>query len=169
METSPSYKRCAQLDQPKKSSTPICFCEKKVPLPETACNRSTFLETAFFRGSLIRLPDPLVRSPAPSLGTRCDPGSRPGAGSSPFPRRTIRPVPRGTPSPASSGCGFHRGILTRGSGRTRRSKKAPCHGRGRKVWSGKRDSNPRLPAWEASILPLNYSRLEVYAGAGDGI
>ena len=27
-------------------------------------------------------------------------------------------------------------------------------------WSGKRDSNPRLPAWEASILPLNYSRTE---------
>ena len=28
------------------------------------------------------------------------------------------------------------------------------------IWSGKRDSNPRLPAWEASILPLNYSRTE---------
>ena len=25
-------------------------------------------------------------------------------------------------------------------------------------WSGKRDLNPRRPAWEASILPLNYSR-----------
>ena len=26
-------------------------------------------------------------------------------------------------------------------------------------WSGRRDSNPRRPAWEAGILPLNYSRL----------
>jgi hypothetical protein len=25
-------------------------------------------------------------------------------------------------------------------------------------WSGGRDSNPRRPAWEAGILPLNYSR-----------
>ena len=25
-------------------------------------------------------------------------------------------------------------------------------------WSGKRDSNPRQPAWEAGALPLNYSR-----------
>src|ERR1022692_4462122 len=28
-----------------------------------------------------------------------------------------------------------------------------------KRWSGRRDSNPRRPAWEAGILPLNYSRL----------
>src|SRR5579883_677733 len=27
-----------------------------------------------------------------------------------------------------------------------------------KPWSGRRDSNPRRPAWEAGILPLNYSR-----------
>src|ERR1017187_2066667 len=27
-----------------------------------------------------------------------------------------------------------------------------------KTWSGRRDSNPRRPAWEAGILPLNYSR-----------
>ena len=27
-----------------------------------------------------------------------------------------------------------------------------------KLWSGRRDSNPRRPAWEAGILPLNYSR-----------
>ena len=27
-----------------------------------------------------------------------------------------------------------------------------------KEWSGRRDSNPRRPAWEAGILPLNYSR-----------
>lgn len=26
------------------------------------------------------------------------------------------------------------------------------------TWSGKRDSNPRLSAWEADALPLNYSR-----------
>ncbi len=26
------------------------------------------------------------------------------------------------------------------------------------LWSGRRDSNPRRPAWEAGILPLNYSR-----------
>ena len=28
-----------------------------------------------------------------------------------------------------------------------------------KRWSGRRDSNPRRPAWEAGILPLNYSRI----------
>src|SRR5438876_6866000 len=27
-----------------------------------------------------------------------------------------------------------------------------------KGWSGRRESNPRRPAWEAGILPLNYSR-----------
>jgi hypothetical protein len=27
------------------------------------------------------------------------------------------------------------------------------------VWSGRRDSNSRLFAWEANILPLNYSRM----------
>ncbi len=26
------------------------------------------------------------------------------------------------------------------------------------LWSGRRGSNPRRPAWEAGILPLNYSR-----------
>ncbi len=25
--------------------------------------------------------------------------------------------------------------------------------------SGRRDSNPRLSAWEADVLPLNYSRV----------
>ena len=29
------------------------------------------------------------------------------------------------------------------------------------TWSGRRDSNPRRPAWEAGILPLNYSRTGV--------
>ena len=28
-----------------------------------------------------------------------------------------------------------------------------------KRWSGRRGSNPRRPAWEAGILPLNYSRI----------
>lgn len=26
-------------------------------------------------------------------------------------------------------------------------------------WSGRWDSNPRRPAWEAGILPLNYARV----------
>src|ERR1700730_5013752 len=30
-------------------------------------------------------------------------------------------------------------------------------------WSGRRDSNPRRPAWEAGILPLNYSRLPYFS------
>src|SRR5579875_975147 len=32
-----------------------------------------------------------------------------------------------------------------------------------KTWSGRRDSNPRRPAWEAGILPLNYSRTLITA------
>ncbi len=32
-----------------------------------------------------------------------------------------------------------------------------------KKWSGRRDSNPRRPAWEAGILPLNYSRIPVFS------
>jgi hypothetical protein len=31
-----------------------------------------------------------------------------------------------------------------------------------KKWSGRRDSNPRRPAWEAGILPLNYSRVPLF-------
>ena len=27
------------------------------------------------------------------------------------------------------------------------------------VWSGRRDSNPRQPAWKAGTLPLSYSRV----------
>src|SRR6202165_5827963 len=30
-------------------------------------------------------------------------------------------------------------------------------------WSGRRGSNPRRPAWEAGILPLNYSRLPYFS------
>ncbi len=26
-------------------------------------------------------------------------------------------------------------------------------------WSGRRDSNPQLPAWEADTLPLSYARI----------
>ncbi len=29
----------------------------------------------------------------------------------------------------------------------------------RKKWSGRRDSNPRPPAWQADVLPLNYARI----------
>ena len=31
----------------------------------------------------------------------------------------------------------------------------------RKKWSGRRDSNPRPPAWQADVLPLNYARIRV--------
>ena len=31
-------------------------------------------------------------------------------------------------------------------------------------WSGRRDSNPRRSAWEADILPLNYSRNSIVGG-----
>ncbi len=35
-------------------------------------------------------------------------------------------------------------------------------------WSGRRDSNSRYPAWEAGVLPLNYSReaLQLYSREG---
>jgi hypothetical protein len=38
-------------------------------------------------------------------------------------------------------------------------------------WSGRRDSNPRRPAWEAGILPLNYSRLpsSIYLFSKDAV
>ena len=32
-----------------------------------------------------------------------------------------------------------------------------------KRWSGRRGSNPRRPAWEAGILPLNYSRVPLFS------
>ena len=32
-----------------------------------------------------------------------------------------------------------------------------------KTWSGRWDSNPRRPAWEAGILPLNYSRAPLFS------
>lgn len=36
---------------------------------------------------------------------------------------------------------------------------------GREV-SGRRDSNPRLSAWEADVLPLNYSRVSAVMAIG---
>src|SRR6266446_2934014 len=32
------------------------------------------------------------------------------------------------------------------------------HARAEKIWSGKRDSNPRLRPWQGRTLPLSYSR-----------
>jgi hypothetical protein len=32
--------------------------------------------------------------------------------------------------------------------------------------SGRRDSNPRLSAWEADVLPLNYSRVSAVMAIG---
>ena len=36
-----------------------------------------------------------------------------------------------------------------------------------KIWSGKRDSNPRPPAWKAGALPLSYSRPRKWWGGED--
>src|SRR6266550_1235874 len=44
------------------------------------------------------------------------------------------------------------------------------HGRSDKVWSGKRDSNPRPPAWKAGALPLSYAstdKTSLYASGSD--
>ena len=45
-------------------------------------------------------------------------------------------------------------------GKSGRQKKEPAENSAGslKKWSGKRDLNPRPPAWEASTLPLSYSR-----------
>ena len=40
----------------------------------------------------------------------------------------------------------------------RRTVSRTAFGEGIYVKSGRRDSNPRRPAWEAGILPLNYAR-----------
>src|SRR5699024_5291853 len=37
-----------------------------------------------------------------------------------------------------------------------------------KRWSGRRDSNPRPPPWQGGVLPLNYFRLLINNGAGEG-
>ena len=40
-----------------------------------------------------------------------------------------------------------------------------CEESGKKKWSGKRDSNPRLRPWQGRTLPLSYSRspnFEIY-------
>ena len=50
-------------------------------------------------------------------------------------------------------------VLKRPSRRTFHSFGFPEHGNIMLfTWSGRRDSNPRQPAWEAGALPLNYSR-----------
>ena len=36
------------------------------------------------------------------------------------------------------------------------------HHLSKKLWSGKRDSNPRLRPWQGRTLPLSYSRLPDY-------
>src|SRR5579859_2822685 len=51
---------------------------------------------------------------------------------------------------------FRRGASWSGDGEGPRGIR--CVTNLRKIWSGRRGSNPRRPAWEAGILPLNYSR-----------
>src|SRR5437588_5279197 len=38
-----------------------------------------------------------------------------------------------------------------------------------KVWSGRRESNPRHTAWEAVVLPLNYARARVLSRNADAL
>ena len=81
--------------------------------------------------------------------------------------------PKGVSNQQGDGLGVHMGVYaqsllrpTRCGGSTRIG---DCEAkRGRTLQptfqfvdfkSGRRDSNPRRPAWEAGILPLNYSRL----------
>src|SRR6202008_2443013 len=43
--------------------------------------------------------------------------------------------------------------------------------RGRQIWSGRRDLNPRLRPWQGRTLPLSYSRsadLDYSGGANNG-
>ena len=37
------------------------------------------------------------------------------------------------------------------------------------IWSGRRDSNPRLSPWQGDALPLSHSRSFVNCGAGEEI
>ena len=38
-----------------------------------------------------------------------------------------------------------------------------------KIWSGRRDSNPRPPPWQGGVLPLNYFRIKIVKiSAGEG-
>jgi hypothetical protein len=39
----------------------------------------------------------------------------------------------------------------------------------RREVSGRRDSNPRLSAWEADVLPLNYSRVSAVMAIGSEV
>ena len=45
--------------------------------------------------------------------------------------------------------------MSPGFGLAHRSSSSP---QARRTWSGRRGSNPRHSAWEADVLPLNYSR-----------
>src|SRR5690242_21381554 len=40
----------------------------------------------------------------------------------------------------------------------RATEKTPAQGEGWKLWSGRRDLNPRLRPWQGRTLPLSYSR-----------
>src|SRR5690242_21882788 len=40
----------------------------------------------------------------------------------------------------------------------RATEKTPAQGEGWKIWSGRRDLNPRLRPWQGRTLPLSYSR-----------
>ena len=46
---------------------------------------------------------------------------------------------------------------------------APASEDERLIQSGRRDSNSRYPAWEAGVLPLNYSRTRLSYPAYSGI
>ncbi len=35
-------------------------------------------------------------------------------------------------------------------------------GKGVKIWSGRRDSNPRLQPWQGCALPLSYARITFF-------
>src|SRR3989449_9688776 len=50
-----------------------------------------------------------------------------------------------------------------GAARLARRLRAVSHSSARAtIWSGKRDSNPRPPAWKAGALPLSYSRISPF-------
>ena len=45
--------------------------------------------------------------------------------------------------------------------------RAECEDPGKKKWSGKRDSNPRLRPWQGRTLPLSYSRSSNFENYGN--
>ena len=61
-----------------------------------------------------------------------------------------------------AGCG----VAPRADGDHVKTRQSPQHGKGqvtrpahKKLWSGQRDSNPRMTAWEAVALPLGDARI----------